>query len=613
MEKSQEQAKTPVALASLNAKYIHSNLAVDYLRSYCEARQVPADFHILEFHINQPVEFIVGEILSLGVDIIGFSCYIWNITETLHVVTRLKLAKPEMIVIVGGPEVSYEAEALLEAHPEIDYCIAGEGEKAFAELLLELLSKKGRAVTGGSLPEQRIIPGEPADLDELPSPYPSNIEERYRNKLVYLETSRGCPFDCQYCLSANTRGVRYFPMDRVRADIVRLMDAGVPQVKLIDRTFNANPKRALEIFRFVVEESRRRSDLERDRVPTVFHFEISADILTDELLDYLTTVPPGLFQFEIGVQSTTPAVLEIISRRNQWDRLARNVKILAEKGNIHLHLDLIAGLPAETYVSFGRSFDDVYRLGGHRIQLGFLKLLKGSGLRSRSRELGLVFDPYPPYEIIATDSMSALDLVRLKEIENVLELFHNSHRFSITLELLCERFYPSPFAFFERLAAYFRQQGLHRVSHSQLALYQILYQYLRQHHPEILHLAVEGMKFDYLRTERHRPLFPWMPDKLGSEYKDVWHRLTKQPDVLAALHPATRNLPRREMAQNLRVAKFSPEFIDFLRQGPLLPRLKGNEVAVGDVIGSSESWVVFDHYRVDPWTKESAYTLVLSK
>ncbi|MGI6567280.1 MAG: B12-binding domain-containing radical SAM protein [Firmicutes bacterium] len=612
MDRSQQQ-RTPVALASLNAKYIHSNLAIDYLRSYCEARQIPAAFHILEFHINEPVEFIVGEILSLGIDIIGFSCYIWNINETLHVISRLKLAKPEMIVIVGGPEVSYEARALMDAHPEIDYCITGEGEKVFAGLLMQLLSRHEGCGNGQGRPRQRIISGEPVDLGELPSPYPEGIGERYRNKLVYLETSRGCPFNCQYCLSANTPGVRYFPWERVRGEFIRLMDAGVPQVKLIDRTFNANPKWALKVFRLLVDESRRRGAFDSSRPPTIFHFEISADILTEELIEYLAAVPSGLLQFEIGIQSTTPAVLEAISRKSKWEQLARNIRALAEKGNIHLHLDLIAGLPEETYASFSRSFDDVYSLGGHRIQLGFLKLLKGSGLRNGSEELGLVFDPCPPYEIISTASMTALELVRLKEVENVLELYHNSHRFGTTMHLLSGRVYASPFVFFENLARYFRRRGLHRLSHSQQALYNILYQFLREHHPDILPLAAETLKFDYLRTERHRPLLPWMPGKLGKDYKHIWQRLLNNPDVLAGLNPATAELPRRELAQNVRVAGFSTEFVGFLRDGSLPARFIGNSVIIGEMIGDSGGWVIFDHHRSDPWTRESAYTLVLSE
>ena len=342
----------------------------------------------------------------------------------------------------------------------------------------------------------------------------------------------------------------------MKDEFIKLMDAGIPQVKLIDRTFNANPKRALEIFQFLVDESSRRGAFDSGKPPTIFHFEISADILTEELLAYLATVPSGLFQFEIGIQSTTPAVLDAISRRSEWNQLARNVMALAERGNVHLHLDLIAGLPEETYASFARSFDDVYGLGGHRIQLGFLKLLKGSGLRRRSKELGLVFDPYPPYEIISTASMSAIDLIRLKEIENVLELYHNSHRFSITMELLCRRVYSSPFAFFEGLAGYFRERGLHRVSQSQLTLYNLFYQYLRKNHPGLLPLAAETLKFDYLRTERHRPLLSWMPDKLGKDYKDILRRLLDHPDVSAGLHPATRELSRRELSQSVRVGKF---------------------------------------------------------
>jgi len=622
VSKGEQANQTPVALVSLNAKFIHSNLAIDYLRAYSEIQQLPVSFEILEFHINQPVDYIVGEILSLGVDIIGFSCYIWNISETLHVITRLKLAKPDLTVIVGGPEVSYDTKALMGQYPEIDFCITGEGEIAFAMLLSRLLLEDPKDATQYALSEmsKRIIQGEPVHLDELPSPYPANLEERYRNKLVYLETSRGCPFNCQYCLSANTRGVRYFPWERVKAEFIKLLDAGVPQVKLIDRTFNAKPAWALKIFEFLLEESTRRGAFLEAKPPTIFHFEISADILTEELLTYLSTVPSGLFQFEIGIQSTTPEVLDAVSRKSEWDELARIIKRLAEPGNIHLHLDLIAGLPYETYESFQKSFDDVYGLGGHRIQLGFLKLLKGSGLRVNSEKLGLVFDPYAPYEIIRTPTMSAQDLTRLKRIESLLEQYHNTHRFGLTLWLLCNRLYTSPFQFFEDFAAYFEKRGLHRVSHSQLALYDILYRYLRQEHPEILPIAVETLKFDFLRTERHRPLRSWMPDKLGKDYNHLRNKLLRNPVVMKRLHPATSSLSPRELMQQVRIGRFSSDFVKLLstllsqstKQRDLPDNAPWHMGGISEEL-TDHGWFIFDHYRPDPWTLEATYTLVISE
>ena len=612
--RSDQQPKlTTIALASLNAKFIHSNLALDYLRAYCEEQQLPISFELLEFHINQPVDYIVGEILSLDIGIIGFSCYIWNINETLHVISRLKLAKPDLIVIIGGPEVSYDTETLMEKHPEVDYCITGEGEKSFAALLAHLLSKgKVEDASSGKV-VGRIISGEPVDLDQLPSPYPVNLEARYCNKLVYLETSRGCPFACQYCLSANTRGVRYFPWERVKGELLKLMDAGFPQIKLIDRTFNANPAWALRIFDFLVKENTRRGAFEGTQPPTVFHFEISADILTEELLTYLSSVPPGLFQFEIGIQSTTPAVLEAVGRKSEWQALAQTIKRLAEQGNIHLHLDLIAGLPEETYESFRQSFDDVYGLGGHRIQLGFLKLLKGSGLRLRSKELGLVFDPHAPYEIICTPTMSAIDLVRLKEIESLLEQYHNSHRFSLTLALLCHELYTSPFRFFEDFAAYFRERGLHRVSHSQLALYDILYRYLRERHPSIVPVAEETMKFDFLRTEPHRPLRTWMPDKLGKAHKHLRRKLQQDVDLLSKLHSDTAALSPRDFAQQIRIGKFSLEFIKLLVQGYSSRDLLCTTPVELESVTTNHGYIIFDHHWPDPWTRESGYILVVSE
>lgn len=607
---------TPVALVSLNAKFIHSNLAIDYLRAYCEAKDVPAFIQTVEFHINQPVDYIVGEILSLDIDVVGFSCYIWNITPTLQVITRLKLAKPETIVIIGGPEVSYEPERILLEHPEIDYCIVGEGEESFAALLSRLIGENHCSVTGERMQpvatkmEERIIQGQAVDLGRLPSPYPVNLKERYCNKLVYVETSRGCPFACQYCLSANTRGVRYFPKDKVEKELTKLMDGGFPQIKFIDRTFNANPKWAMDIFQFLVRESEKRGAFEGPKPPTVFHFEISADILTEELLSYLRTVPSGLFQFEIGIQSTTPKVLEEISRKSDWSTLRDTIEALSKPGNIHLHLDLIAGLPHETYESFGKSFDDVYGLKGHRIQLGFLKLLKGSGLRCRSSELGLVFDPYPPYEIISTPTLGPLELVQLKEIESLLEQYHNSHRFSVTMELLSQEVYDgSPFRFLEDLAKYFRSHKLHQVSHSPLTLYDILYGYVRAQHSEIAPLTAETLKFDFLRTEAHRPLRVWMPDKLGSNHRRVRHQLLQDSDVLARMHPATISLPPRDLARYVRVGRFSPEFVEFLVQRAVGGMWQEPQI-VGDSAGSP-NWVLFDHHRPNPWTDESSYTVVM--
>lgn len=596
-QEKHDSTLTPVALVSLNAKFIHSNLAIDYLRSYCEKEQVPAAVQTVEFHINQPVDYIVGELLTMDIDIVGFSCYIWNITATLHVITRLKLAKPEITIIVGGPEVSYESAELLEKHPEIDYCITGEGEQSFADLLRDLVDKRGAVNTGG-----RIIHGTPVSLHEIPSPYPHNAQERYLNKLVYLETSRGCPFNCQYCLSANTRQVRYFPWPRVEEEFIKLMDGGFPQVKLVDRTFNANSAWALRIFRFLVEENAKRGAFDHGKPPTIFHFEISGDILTEELMAYLAQVPSGLFQFEIGIQSTTPRVLEAIQRRSDWNILSGNIRRLAEPSNIHLHLDLIVGLPEETWESFRRSFDDVYGLGGQRIQMGFLKLLKGSGLRERSAELGLICDPYPPYEIVATSTMSALEIVRLKEIEAMLEQYYNSHRFTMTLELMTRQVYTSPFQLFEDLAAYFRSRGLHQVSHSSLALYDILHDFIGQYHGQALPLAEEALKFDYLRTEGHRPLRSWMPDELGSDHRRARHNLLQDTRVRAKLDPATLALSPREMAGQVRVGRFSKDFIEFLCQRD---RGQKSEDAI------DKGWIVFNHHRPDPWTNESGYVVIL--
>jgi len=383
-------------LTTLNSKYIHSALSIRYLKEFCKDI---ADISLMEFTINQNIDYIAGEIYKRKPDIIGFSTYIWNLEHTLRVCEILKLVNPNIKIILGGPEVSFDSEDIMKENWFIDFIISGEGEIPFRELLLSIFdgdrdfsSVKGLTYREG----EEIIKNPPGsllkNLDMIPSPY-VEIDKSLEKKIVYYESSRGCPFNCQFCLSSTIKGVRYFSLERVKEDLQRLMDMKVKQVKFVDRTFNANKKYAMEIMEFIMD---------KDPEDMNFHFEVTAHLIDEDMLQLIKKAKPGLFQFEIGVQSTNERTIEAIGRTTNFGKLKEICKEIKSYKNIHQHLDLIAGLPYEGYESFKKSFNDVYEIKPEKIQLGFLKLLKGSGLRKEKEKYGFKFLDIPPYEVLET-------------------------------------------------------------------------------------------------------------------------------------------------------------------------------------------------------------------
>ncbi|NLP31187.1 MAG: DUF4080 domain-containing protein [Clostridiales bacterium] len=460
-----------ILLTTLNSKYIHSNLALKYLYAVCE------DFHeclyLQEFTINNDNDYIYGELIREGYDIICFSCYIWNIERTLSLVDDIKKAKPNIITILGGPEVSFQPFDLMKNNKGIDFILTGEGEESFP-LLLEILSRENweRMNTIKGLiyrqdGEIEVNPkGDPADFNQVPFPYKSLVSEA--DKIIYYESTRGCPFSCSYCLSAADRGVRALPLDRVKQDLSYFIYKNVKQVKFVDRTFNYNKVRALEIFKYLIN---------LDNGVTNFHFEICADLFDQEALDLLKNARPGLFQFEIGIQSTNKDTLKAINRSMDFSNLSANIESLIESGNIHLHLDLIAGLPYEDYDSFKKSFNDVYALGADYLQLGFLKLLKGTPIADQIEEHGYVFRTSPPYEVISNKYISSEDLINLKMLERVFNLYYNRGGFQKSLEYCAYELCKSPFDFYEEFAHFYYLKGYQHKSHKREDLYRIFYQY----------------------------------------------------------------------------------------------------------------------------------------
>lgn len=455
-------------LIGINAKYIHTNLAVRYLKAYCKRQHQRVDLR--EFSINDNLDNILKEVYTSQTQIYAFSCYIWNIELVLKLCSSLKKLNPQSVIILGGPEVSFDSVQLMSKHYFIDYIIRGEGEETLSDLLQLLhCDEQNPSVIQGLTyrKDDNIVSNADHlllhDLDVIPFPYEGF--EQLNNKIIYYETSRGCPFNCQYCLSSTMSGVRYFSMERIKKEIKLFVDKGIKQVKLVDRTFNCNKQHSLEIINYIIKLNGK----------TNFHFEIGADLLDDEIIAILSKAPKDMFQFEIGVQTTNQATLSEVSRAMNLDKVKQNVSALLQARNSHLHLDLIAGLPFEDFNSFGKSFDEVHLLMPAMLQLGFLKLLKGSGIRDRASEYGIEYNSFSPYEVLKTKWISYEEIIILKEIEHILELYYNSGRFKNSLNQLFKNHYSSFFHFYKDFAEYWRRNALFAASQSTKELYNILY------------------------------------------------------------------------------------------------------------------------------------------
>lgn len=431
-------------LTTLNSKFSHMALGLRYMRGVLKDIE-GLEFDFKEFTINQQMDYILSEIYKGHYDLVLLSVYIWNFEETKILIANLKKINPEIEIVLGGPEVTYDADQLMTSVPEIDFILMGEGELTLKEWIQErLVDGSMREVRGVAYREDggvKVNSPRPLieNLDQVPFPY--DHSDDFENRLVYYESQRGCPYNCAYCLSSTFKGVRFFPLERVKRDLKWLVDKKVPIVKFVDRTFNIKKDHYLQIMKAICK---------MDNGITSFHFEITASLLDQETLLFLKDVREGLFQFEIGVQSTYEPTLKAIHRHHDLTRLKDNVKQLKEQGNIHLHLDLIAGLPFEDYNRFMISFDDIYALRPDMIQLGFLKLLKGSELRKKEAEYGFVYRSYPPYEVLSNRAISYGELDRLKKIEDLLDKYYNSHKFDASTEYLVSLF-DKPHQFYEWL------------------------------------------------------------------------------------------------------------------------------------------------------------------
>lgn len=503
-----------IVLTAIGAKFIHSSLALKYLSKF-EGNDQRHHLVLKEFTINQRVDFILEELFRQQPDVVLVSCYVWNIELVKQITPELKKILPKLVIALGGPEVSYEAEAYLSRNPSVDIIMRGEGELTFTALVNYLDGAGGKLADIRGLTFRQAkdiistIAQEPLDLARLPFPYEDDDLEAME-KIIYYESSRGCPYHCAYCLSSVEKGVRFVPLDKVFRDLQRFLDANVRQVKFVDRTFNCNKAHTLAVWRYLAEH---------DNGITNFHFELTADLLDEELLAFLQPLRKGLFQFEIGVQSTNPQTVTAIRRTVNFDKLSQVVKRVHEVGNIHQHLDLIAGLPYEDYASFHRSFNDVYALEPEQLQLGFLKVLAGTYLANQAQEWGIIRRDYAPYEVLATHELPPEDMLRLKYVEEMVETYYNSGKFQHVLKDLIGR-ENDAFVFYEGLAQYWQEHDLKYQSHSKNELCDILYQYA-QERPGFNDVRFKWLlKLDLCLHEKPRKLPWWLTEDLTSLYRE---------------------------------------------------------------------------------------------
>ena len=486
-----------VVLSTLNSKFIHSSLALRYLKAYGEAHGQAYD--IVEYTINMPVLHILSDITEHDIDILGFACYIWNIEMTLHVVDMVKAVRPDIKIVLGGPEVSFTADELLERCPNIDYIVQGEGEEAFRALVTALqLGNDGlnpvipgvRGRRDGSILGS-LEAVEVSDLSTIPFPYTEEDMEDLEHKIIYYESSRGCPFSCQYCLSGNKNTVRFFPQERTLEELQWFIDHGVKQVKFVDRTFNCAPHHHRPLMEFM-----RDSDTDMN-----FHLEMEPELMTEWETNILCETPPGRIQIEVGVQSTHKKTLDAINRYNDWPYIQKSIRPIIQAGRTHVHMDLIVGLPHEDFNRFGQSFNDLFSLQPHALQIGFLKLLKGSGVR-RMREYKYVADPLAPYEVLSTHVLPYDDVRFLKYFEDVFERFYNSERFRTTFGYIGQQLIhgeTDAFTYFCDMTRAWLKEGNYKVNLKDIDQIEFLYRFFLAKGDTI---AAELLQYDTLVSYR---------------------------------------------------------------------------------------------------------------
>lgn len=515
-----------------------------YLKSFTQDLNYEAV--IKEVTINDRIENILKEIISEKADVVAFSAYIWNLEYVERLTELIKRIDDNIEILYGGPEVSYNSEAFFQNN-KVDYIISGEGEETYRDFILYKLGElplnqiKGLYFKKGG---EVYFNGERKLMDMNNIIFPYYDEDILEDKMVYYEASRGCPFSCKYCLSSTIHGVRFLDIERVKKELQFFMDKKVRLVKFVDRTFNCNHKFVMEIWSFLINSDTK----------TRFHFEVSADILRDDEIKLLNTAPKGRFQLEVGVQTTNPQILKNINRTITFEDIKEKVVEIKKGNNIHQHLDLIAGLSGEDYESFKKSFNDVYNLGVEMVQLGFLKLLRGSDMRIEAEEWGIEYSPYPPYEVLKTDYLSYFELLELKKIDDMVDKYNNSGKFSNILKYLVPMF-KTPFDFFKDLGNFFEEKGYFNRNIGSVEYYKVFLDFYNEKmHGEEETLLKEIIKYDYLCFNKKR----WLPDFLIRETNKNLEKNIKE---------AKRSKIIEINYDSYHIEKFSIDIMDFVNNG----------------------------------------------
>lgn len=524
-----------VLLTAVNAKYIHSNLAIYSMKAYAEQKGCPgAEIQLAEYTINQQQDGILRGIYEEKPDLLCFSCYIWNISFVRDLIRDVKKILPKTRIWVGGPEVSYDAEDFLKEMPQVTGVICGEGEETFAEVVRTYAQWEKQEQESGKLAdvpgivyrdgEKLVFTGnrDILNMDELVFPY-ENLS-LFEHKIIYYESSRGCPFSCSYCLSSIDKKLRFRSVSLVKKELQFFLDHQVPQVKFVDRTFNCKKEHAMEIWKYIKEH---------DNGITNFHFEIAADLLTEEEIGLIAAMRPGLIQLEIGVQSTNERTLQEIRRKTSFQEICKKVRAVAEGENVHQHLDLIAGLPYEDYKSFQKSFCDVYALRPQQLQLGFLKVLKGAYMEEMADAYGCVYKSKEPYEVLKTKWLTYGEISRLKGVEEMTEVYYNSGQFFYTLEALVKEF-PDAFTMYEELADFYKRKGYFAVSHARISRYEILREFLQEKGIQYLEFYDQLMVLDLYARENLKTRPSWAMDlkPYKRQIQDFYAKEEEQPEIL---------------------------------------------------------------------------------
>lgn len=516
-------------LVAMNAKYIHSNLGIYSIRAYGIHHGIAAaDLEMAEYTINQRLEDVLADIYRRQADLVAFSCYIWNIREILELAEALHQVSPETVIWLGGPEVSYRAEELLNEHNCLSGIMSGEGEETFLELYQAYEQGTSLQCVKGLIYREfgadaedakqadmyqntdKIIQTEPRpllDMDALIFPY--RDMKGLEHRIIYYESSRGCPFGCSYCLSSIDRQVRLRSIKLVEEELQFFLDREVAQVKFVDRTFNCEHEHAMAIWKYIYEH---------DNGVTNFHFELSADLLTEEEMEYIKHFPPGMVQFEIGVQSTNPDTMRAIHRPSDLERLRDRVTKIHDVKNIHQHLDLIAGLPYEDYQSFRNSYNAVHAMEPNQLQLGFLKLLKGSPIEKEQEKFGIVSRKQPPYEVLQTPWLPYSDLLRLKQVEEMTERYYNSMQFEASGRYM-EGLFETPFDFYQNLGEYFQRHDYMKSQQSRMQNYQILLEFLEEEQKGDAEILKQLMSYDLYARENLKSRPPFAKDDSDPKWR----------------------------------------------------------------------------------------------